>query len=183
MGWHCWATRHSHHNTSSSKSFKSGQNVPLGYLQKTERKLFPFISMLFSFLHMSKWQSRKENVSNLVSAIFSAVLLKHISLLSEGQYLGFQGFIYGYQNCMSKSSCVIYDSGLIVSSSSISLCISYDCPKCTLPVCNCEDQASTMKSIWLNTDTYICADNMFCSTSMELQDELESMDVAHPTLN
>lgn len=79
-------------------------------------------------------------------------------------------------------SCVIYGSGLIVSSCSISLCISYDCLKYILPVCNCEDQASTMKCLWLDRDTHICTDNLFPSLSMELQDELESMDVAHPIL-
>lgn len=104
--------------------------------------------MLFSFLHMSKWQSRKENYSNLVPAIFSPLLFKNVALLPEGQYLGFQSFVYGYQNCMSEGgSCVIYGSGLIVSSCSISLCISYDCLKYILPVCNCEDQASTMKCL------------------------------------
>lgn len=49
---------------------------------------------------------------------------------------------------MSKGgSCVVYDSGLIMSSRSISLCISYDGLKYILPVCGCEDQASTMKFI------------------------------------
>lgn len=39
--------------------------------------------MLFSFLHVSKWQSRKENISNLVSVIFSPLLLRHIFFFSH----------------------------------------------------------------------------------------------------
>jgi len=49
---------------------------------------------------------------------------------------------------MSKGdSSAIYGFGLIVSSCSISLCISYDGLKYILRVCKCEDQASTMKLI------------------------------------
>lgn len=53
-------------------------------IYKKERGNFPFIIMLFSFLHMSKWQSRNENVLKIVSIIFSPLLRRHISLLSEG---------------------------------------------------------------------------------------------------
>lgn len=49
----------------------------------------------------------------------------------------------------------IYDYGLIMSSSSISLCISYYCLKYILPVCRHEDQAPTMIFIWLNEDNVL----------------------------
>lgn len=74
---------------------------------------------------------------------------------SQKDYLCFQSFTFGYQDCMNQGgSYAVYDYGLIMSSSSISLCVSYYCLKYILPVCS-HDQAPTMIFICVN------ADNMF----------------------
>lgn len=72
---------------------------------------------------------------------------------SQKDYLCFQSFTFGYQGCMNQGgSYAIYDYGLIMSSSSISLCVSYYCLKYILPVYSHEDQAPIMIFVRVNAD-------------------------------